>query len=325
MEMPGSLIDNKLTIIFILIPFAIFILIFHYVGLHKLHSKWKLTIETLVMVAFITSILWFTGKLASPLFSLYFLVIITTAVTLGKNITLLEVGVISACCFLLVFSPSQISTLSLTQTLRPLIQLFPLWLVAYLAAMLSKESASAKKKIEVLSQTDYLTGLWNMRMFSVLVKGECKRALRYCRPFSIMMVDADNLKKVNDTFGHEAGSGMIKHLGSNILEILRSSDIVARYGGDEFVAMLPETSGTEALNAGERLRGIIQNNPLELSGKKLPITVSIGIACYPDNGSDIQEITNRADKAMYESKTAGKNKTTLYSGEQQLAFPTKST
>jgi diguanylate cyclase (GGDEF)-like protein len=62
-----------------------------------------------------------------------------------------------------------------------------------------------------------------------------------------------------------------------------------------------------------------------LSGKKLPITVSIGIACYPDNGSDIQEITNRADKAMYESKTAGKNKTTLYSGEQQLAFPTKST
>ena len=313
MEIPGSSFQDEPTITLALISFAVFIFFFHYWGLHRIHHKWKIVIETWAMIAFITLVLWHTGKIESPLLSMYYLVIIITASILGKAITFLEVGLISACCLYLSFSLGAITTLSLTQVSQSLIQLFPLWLVAYLASMLSGDTESAQKKMKFLSRTDDLTGLLNMRMFSFLAEQESTRAARYNRPYSILMLDADNLKPINDTYGHAAGGSLIKLMGKILWNNLRSADIIARYGGDEFVVLLHEVKSDRAASAGERIREAVENTPLVVSGKNVFATVSIGVASYPEHGTVIQEVINNADKALYKSKKKGKNMSTVFS------------
>jgi len=315
MEIPGSLVKDKTTIILVLISFAVFIFLFHYYGVHKIHSRWKLAIETWAMIAFITLVLWHTGKIESPLLSLYFLVIITAASTLGKNTTLLEVGLISVCCLFLSLSLSPITILSLSQASGFLIQLFPFWLVAYLMSMLSRESETAQKRLQLLSQTDDLTGLFNMRMFSFLAEREYRRSVRYGYSYSILMLDADNLKPINDTYGHEAGGNLIRLMGRVLKNSLRSTDIIARYGGDEFVVLLPETGSNKAIIVGERVRTAIENMPLKISGEDIFITVSIGIASFPEHAIEIKEVICKADEALYKSKEEGKNRSTVFSRE----------
>ena len=292
--------------------FTLFIIMSHYIGLDSIISKPKLTIDTWAMIAFISFILWNTGKIESPLLSLYLLVIITACSTLGEVVAFLEVGLISTICFLLSFTPSMISKLTLIQLSGPFIQLFPFWLTAYVTIKLSKENAGAKEKIEELSQTDYLTGLYNMRIFMVLMEQEIMRAHRFSHYFTIMILDADNLKSVNDRFGHPAGDRLIKHFAQIIKSNLRITDIVARYGGDEFIVLLPETTTENALIAGERLRKILENTPIIINEEPVKVTGSIGYASYPEHGVEMNELIRRADKALLSSKSQGKNRSIVF-------------
>ena len=312
MQISGVTFEDKPEIILILVLFAVFVLSFHYYGFHKIHRKWKIAIETWAMIAFITLILWYLGEIESSLFSLYYLVIIAAAITLGKTTTLLEVGLISVCCLFLYFSLSPVDSPSLTQVSRSLIQLFPFWLVAYLAVMLSRDSEDAKKKIRLLSQTDDLTGLLNMRTFLSLAEKESTRAIRYNHTYSILMLDADDLKSINDTHGHQTGSNMIKLIGRILQKSLRSTDSIARYGGDEFVVLLLETDSAQAFKASERIRTAIETTPIEVSGEKQFITISIGIAGFPEHGKELQEIITGADKSLYTSKEKGRNRASIF-------------
>lgn len=315
MKTPGSFVLNELVVVVSLILFALFIIAFHYIWQAHARARWKLAIETWVMIGFITVVLWYTGKIESPLVSLYFLVIITAATLLGTKIALLEVALISACFLLLAFSPSSRLEFTLSEITSQLIRLFPFWLVAYLVAILSREAKLARRKIKLMSDTDYLTGLWNMRMFASLVKKELERSRRYNHSFTILMIDADNLKPVNDTHGHEMGSSMIKLLGSVIRKTLRGSDVVARFGGDEFVVMLPETKSTTGMVAAERIRRAVEATPLEKNGVSLQVTVSIGVSGFPEDGGDVDAVMAKADMAMYRSKRSGKNAVTLSAEE----------
>ncbi len=312
-EMTSAVIPGKPAILTALTIFSFFILISHYSGLQRLCNKWKLAIDTWAMIVFVSFVLWHTGKIASPLLSLYQLVIITAATTLGETITFLEVGLISAICLFLSFSPLAIPHITLEQLRGPLMLMFPFWLTAYITTRLSKETEFAKHKIEHLSQTDDLTGLWNMRMFSVLTQSELNRSARFGHVFSVMMVDADNLKTVNDTFGHLAGDSLIKLIGKTVQENIRSTDIVARYGGDEFVVLLPETNCSGAFTAAEKVRQSVKATPFTVSGEQIPINVSTGIAGYPDHGTEMLELLNKADSALNKSKGGGKNRTTIFS------------
>lgn len=313
LEILGSDSENKPLLVVILLVFAFFIIFFHYCGLHRIYHRWKIASETCAMIAFITVVLWYTGKSESPLVSLYFLVIITAATALGETITRLEVGLVSLCYLFLSFSPLTPTALSLSQIGQSLLQLFPFWLVGHLTALLARDSEFAKEKIKYLSQTDDLTGLLNMRAFSQLAEKEWERSERYSHPFSMLMLDADDLKLINDTYGHEAGGKLIKLMGNVLQRNLRSTDIIAQYGGDEFVVLLPETESARAVKASERIRNAIEKTPLVLSGESAFITVSIGVASYPEHGSELKEIMNRADKALYKSKKEGKNRSTVFS------------
>lgn len=119
------------------------------------------------------------------------------------------------------------------------------------------------------------------------------------------MIDADKLKPVNDELGHDAGNEMIKHLVRSIERGLRGSDIVARYAGDEFVVLLPEADRKATAEVGERVRQAVANAAVDIHGRSVSVTVSIGFVVYPDNGVDPQTLLSLADQALYEGKRQG--------------------
>jgi diguanylate cyclase len=127
------------------------------------------------------------------------------------------------------------------------------------------------------------------------------------------MIDSDNLKAVNDQHGHEAGNDLLRLIATGIKSQLRTTDVPARYGGDEFVVMLPDTGANGARDVAERIRESIARTPLELRDKSVLITVSIGLASYPDDGRVMDAIMHRADEAMYRAKSEGRNRVASFS------------
>lgn len=309
---PNQPIVNHDTVVITLICYASFIIIFRYLNLIVHETRWKLAIETWVMIAFITFILCETGAIESPLLNLYLLVIITCAITMGKLMTLLEVGLIAACYLFIghesygfaIFSPESLTVLSA--------KFAPFLLVAYVTTMLAADVAKAKKKIALLSHTDDLTGLLNMRAFNLIMDKELASASRYNNPFTVLMIDIDGLKAINDQHGHMTGSRMIEAVANIIGVCVRSSDVLARYGGDEFVLLMPNTSVEDSRIVGERIRAAISNTSFEVNGNRVKTSVSIGIASFPDTVLQAGQVINKADAALYSSKQSGKNRVTYY-------------
>jgi diguanylate cyclase (GGDEF)-like protein len=302
--------------------FAAFVLAFHYVNFYRRETHWKIAIETWVMIAFITWVLAYTGGAASPLSDLYILVIVVSALSLGKVVTLLELALI-AVCFIWLSQPQQAGDiLTLEYGTRLLAQLAPMVLVGYITTMLSADIRRAYGhsygQMKQLSETDDLTGALNTRGFALAADELLRQSERYGLPFSVLMIDSDSLKTVNDTLGHEAGDRLLKLIVQCIQKELRKSpgrkpDIIARHGGDEFLLLLPETPASGAVGVAERIRRSIQSTPVTARGQSVEPTVSIGIACYPTHGSDMETLLRKADQAMYASKSAGKNRITLFS------------
>jgi diguanylate cyclase (GGDEF)-like protein len=293
--------------------FAAFVLAFHYANFYRRETHWKIAIETWVMIAYITWVLAYTGGTESPLQNLYLLVIIVSALTLGKLATLLEMALIAACYIWLGYPQRHDDLFSLSFGAMLLAQIAPMVLVAYITTMLSADIRRAYGHMKVLAQTDELTGVLNMRAFTAISERIFRQAQRYARPFSVMMIDSDSLKDVNDQYGHEAGNRLLRMTVQCIQAQLRQTDLLARYGGDEFVVLLPETPCSGAMGVAERIRRGIETSPLATREKRVTATVSIGIACYPSHGADLETVLEKADQAMYASKAGGKNRITLFS------------
>ena len=135
--------------------------------------------------------------------------------------------------------------------------------------------------------------------------------MRHGLHYSIVMFDSDDLKGVNDTYGHQAGDLLLKRTVTCAQQALRQTDVLARYGGDEFIVLLPHTESPGALEVAERIRRAIEATPLEISGNKVPITVSVGVASYPEHGSELPTIMSGADQALYKSKKEGRNRVSV--------------
>jgi diguanylate cyclase (GGDEF)-like protein len=306
--------DNTVAIYAGLTVFSAVIIGFHYLNFVVKPGRWSLAVETWIMILFITWVLYYTGRLDSPLLNLYLLPIVTSALTLGQMVTLLQVGLIAACYLFLGYTTST-SFVSIITAGNFAADLAPMLLVAYITTMLSQDILNAMSRIRLISETDELTHAYNMRAFNSIARRECALADRYNRTFSLLMVDSDNLKKVNDAHGHEAGDRLIKLVVRCIRDDLRTTDVVARYGGDEFMCLLPETGRDAAAMVAERIRARIAATALSAGAGAVPTTVSIGVATYPADGDDFDKLAKNADRALYASKEQGRNRVTAFVAE----------
>ena len=269
----------------------------------------KIFIDLMVYLSFIVAVCWYTGKVTSPFMSLIYLILMATALTQGRRVTYF-MAALAVTSYILLASAD---FLELNYYLTHLIELFPFMLIAHLGAMLAGESEAARREVERLSLTDDVTGINNMRNFSLLADIQEKLAKRYIRSFAICMIDADNLKKINDQYGHFAGTKLIQQVARIISANIRSSDICARYGGDEFVIMFNETDKQEVVSAVDRIVAGMASTPFDFEGNMITSTLSAGLASYPEDGGDVRAIMANADEAMYVSKRAGKNGLTVFS------------
>lgn len=160
--------------------------------------------------------------------------------------------------------------------------------------------------------TDEMTRLYNHRYFQQRLDEELQRADRYENFVSLIILDVDHFKNFNDTYGHPEGDRVLKTVARLIEKSVREVDIPARYGGEEFVVICPEKNGEGSLIPAERIRSAIENYDFRIDGRKVPITVSLGVACYPDQAHSKAEVIQKADFALYYSKHHGRNQATLF-------------
>lgn len=170
----------------------------------------------------------------------------------------------------------------------------------------------AHQDVYTQSVTDALTGLYNRRHMQAVLSDERRRAERYARSLSIAMLDVDGFKKYNDMYGHPMGDVLLKELSDLLRENVRTVDVVGRYGGEEFIVVMPETSKQEAYRTAERLRTAVAATVFAAgSSAAARKTISLGVATFPDDAYDAQLLVSKADQALYDAKNRGRNRTVL--------------
>ncbi|MBI4824467.1 MAG: diguanylate cyclase [Nitrospirae bacterium] len=173
---------------------------------------------------------------------------------------------------------------------------------------LALEKIALHQEVVRLSNTDSLTGLYNRRAFDERLNMEVQRAQRFNRKVSLIMCDIDFFKAFNDTYGHPAGDKALKEVAGIITKNIRKIDFIARYGGEEFVAILMECPLETALKVSERIRTAVERHVFQVEKKNVSLTISIGIATFPQDAENKEILVERADKALYQAKTTGRNK-----------------
>lgn len=171
------------------------------------------------------------------------------------------------------------------------------------------ENVRLHEEAQRLSLTDGLTGTWNRRFFQMQFRQALATALRFERPFSLLMLDLDHFKELNDTYGHQRGDAVLIEFSQRVKHTLREIDTFARYGGEEFICLLPETDAEGAFTTGEKIREAIRSQSFGGAGEEpVKVTVSIGVAAYPKHGNSFHELVETADRALYRAKESGRDR-----------------
>jgi diguanylate cyclase (GGDEF)-like protein len=169
-----------------------------------------------------------------------------------------------------------------------------------------------RSKLEHQSIRDSLTDLFNRHFMEIALDRELRRATRHQHPLALLMLDIDHFKQFNDTYGHEAGDVVLREVAETMREAVRSEDIVCRYGGEEFVIILPEVSTEDALARAESIRQLVSDIRLQYRGEALrDVTISIGVAMCPYNADSLEQLLRIADRSLYEAKHQGRNRVVL--------------
>lgn len=186
---------------------------------------------------------------------------------------------------------------------------------------------SSLEQTERSAITDDLTGLYNRRYFQSALELEVRRSRRYVLPMSLLMLDLDLFKSVNDVYGHPFGDLVLEHVGSVIRRAVRESDLACRVGGEEFAVIVPETDRLGAYAVAERVRHSVRSRFADspIGDRVVAMTISGGVASYPEDGDESQALAARADQALYHSKTRGRDRVVIYHSERRetVRFPVR--
>lgn len=257
--------------------------------------------------------IYVSGGAASPFWPMFALPILAATLRFG-----LKVGLAATCAAcglsLAILATGRFADgLSGLNLLRFVFMIAMFLLFSFFLGTLMEEEKKLRQEILALSRTDPLTGIYNHRYLLDILGNELKRGARYGEPLAVSMIDLDLFKSVNDTFGHLAGDKILTQLVDTLKTTFRSTDCLARYGGDEIAVVMPKAGRNEALTALERARDAVARATFSgPNGQNLQITISAGVAVFPDHGEDPLTLLDRADQAMYVAKNSGGNRVQLY-------------
>jgi diguanylate cyclase (GGDEF)-like protein len=266
----------------------------------------KLVVAAAAMVVFITTVLAASGGGRGPLLNLYLLPIVTSALTLGRGPTILIVSMVLAGRVTLSHFVDGNDVVSLSYGLTVLAEGVPVLLVALLTSMLAADIQDVRQRLEATSDQDSVTGLLNLPAFTRLLEEESTRAGRRGNTFALLIIDIDGLKSVNERFGYEAGNRALAAVGQALRRSSRSVDLVARYGGDEFVMFLSGAGPAVAKVVANRIRHNVGTTTLEIGGNLHRVSVSIGAGVFPTDGRDVRDLIKAADRAVAKDKDSRK-------------------
>jgi len=299
--------------IFVLLAAAgLFVLVVHDLLPPAALGRTKFVLEASFALTFVTLLVLFTGGGASPFFYAYPLIVAGAALIVRPATTALLALVASGGYLVATVlapagfppAPATIATIAINLT--------ALVLLAYVAMAVGREQRRSRDAAIRLSTIDPLTGLFNRTFFFAAVEREIARSARSGRGFCLLMMDLDGLKMVNDRWGHFVGDQVLRGVGEVIRRGIRRIDTPARYGGDEFVVLLPETDPTGAFVLAEKIRQGVAELSFIGSGQQIQASLSIGVVTYPYDGTSADELMISADQAMYTSKRQGKDRVIDY-------------
>ncbi len=270
----------------------------------------KFIVEGSVAITVSTMLVALSGGVASPFFFAFPLIVGGAALVVSPAITVALAAAASLGYVLAVLAGSTPGSLGPATSAAVGVNLIALILLAYVAMVIAREQRRTRDAAIRLSTVDSLTGLFNRTFFFAALEREIARCARSGRGFCLLMMDLDELKSINDRLGHFHGDRVLRGVGEVIALGVRKIDTAARYGGDEFVVLLPETDPTGAFILAEKIRLGVGALPIELPGAGNRPSLSIGVVSFPDDGRSADELIISADGAMYAAKRAGKDRVT---------------
>ncbi|MGH2356428.1 MAG: GGDEF domain-containing protein, partial [Candidatus Limnocylindria bacterium] len=275
-------------------------------------------VEAGIALALVTAVVLLTGRADSPFVIGYPIVTVGVALARGAQAAALFAAIATAAYLGSLGGLPAIEAGGGGELLRIGANILGIWLVTGLAGAYAAQERRARSAYMQLSLTDPLTSLFNRSHISPTLDLEIRRTRRSERGFCILMIDLDGLKAVNDSFGHHRGDDLLRHLGTVIRRSIRTVDTAYRYGGDEFVVLLPETDIVGAFVVAEKIRAGAEELGITLGLDDIEASVSIGLVSHPEDGLTVDELMIAADRAMYQAKSLGKNQISGYPRPRRL-------
>ncbi len=308
----GQWTETQPAILILLAFGGLFVVVVHDLLPADILGPAKFVVEGSVAITLATLLVALTGGVASPFFLVFPLIVGGAALVVTPSITIALAGGATLGYLLAVVAGSSVGTSVQAAAATVGANLMALILLAYAATVVAREQRRTRDAAIRLSTIDPLTGLFNRTFFFAVIGREIARSARSGRGFCLLMMDLDDLKEINDRLGHFQGDRVLRRVGEVIVEGVRRIDTAARYGGDEFVALLPETDPTGAFVLAEKIRLGVNGMTLDLPDAT-HASISIGVVSYPADGQTADELMISADQAMYASKRAGKDRVTAVS------------
>jgi diguanylate cyclase (GGDEF)-like protein len=284
--------------------------------------RFQQVLQVVAAILVVTALVAVTGGVRSPFVAGYFLIVAGAALSSDDRApTLLAIGASLAYVLVAALVPTAVPVSPATVAWT-LFDIIALGLLAYIATVAGRQQRRARRAALRLAHFDALTGLFTRNHLFDNIEQEIARATRIGRGFCLLMLDLDDLKPINDTFGHQVGDGVLRAMTAVIRRTIRQTDLAGRYGGDEFLMVLPETDAAGALIVAEKLRADIAAMTLRVDTRTFNTSVSIGLVSFPEDGDSLESLMASVDAAMYESKRRGKNQIVGYVTRSGPADPT---